>query len=529
MVLQPPVEPMLAQAREAVPAPGTLGTHLAFEAKFDGSPDASMCLIACVQVPLPGSLGFCDHLPMVDIRDHSALRTLVGEVVAGLGSLTHRQLTPAFEQLGMPPVPEDAGSKRERIELSFSQVPDAELPQVTQRILEQSHLYVSASIRYQMEDLLWEEGAPPKIPKKARRELARALDLSELVQHHDPFLRLLDRFWITEEPGPSFDDLLNGRRPVTLRDRIERHVFRNPGDWSTEVLFENLGMFEAGDARFARFLEGLVSADVLLDEELQGATVSTVNSHLQAAGVELRATGDDGGYPLFTMVSTRLHGNRRPKNIIFATLAKPDIRFRSSVDNDIEIVGGNPDDFLVYDREIPIEGLRWRDVHTWWQTTRKFSSEIDARKDLYQRLLKSLPKNSDGQKNLFIAYHEILKPSVEVPALLPEVWLHWDHKTVQERGPEALLRSRMDFLLLLPHGQRVVLEVDGSQHYTRDHGRTPDTTRYAQMVAADRDLKLRGYEVFRFGHDELKGLDAARYLLRQFLPDMFRRFGVSNN
>jgi hypothetical protein len=48
------------------------------------------------------------------------------------------------------------------------------------------------------------------------------------------------------------------------------------------------------------------------------------------------------------------------------------------------------------------------------------------------------------------------------------------------------------------------------------------------MVAADRDLKLRGYEVFRFGHDELQHLDAAQALLRQFLPDMFRRFKVSN-
>ncbi|MFE9125059.1 hypothetical protein ACFYOF_06485 [Streptomyces sp. NPDC007148] len=465
---------------------------------------------------------------MVDIRDRSALRTLVGEVVAGLGHLTHRDLTPAFEQLGMPLVPEDAGSKRERIELSLSQVSAAELPKVARRVLETSRVYVRASIRYQIEDLLWEEEAPHEIPKKFRRELARALDLSELAQHHAPFMRLLDRLWISEEPGPLLGDLLNGRRPATLTDRIERHVFRNPGDWSTEVLFENLGVFEAGDARFARFLEGLVSADVLLDEDLQMATVGTINSRLRGAGLELRLTGNDGGYPLFTVVSTRLHGNRRPKNIIFASLVKPDIRFQSSLDNDIEIVGGNPDDILVYDREIPTEGLRWRDVHAWWQETRKFGSEVDARKDLYQRLLKSLPKNSDGQKNLFIAYHEILKPSVEVPALLPEVWLHWDHKTVQERGPEALLRSRMDFLLLLPHGQRVVLEVDGSQHYTRDRGRTPDTTKYAEMVAADRDLKLRGYEVFRFGHDELKDIDAARALLRQFLPDMFRRFRVSN-
>ena len=40
----------------------------------------------------------------------------------------------------------------------------------------------------------------------------------------------------------------------------------------------------------------------------------------------------------------------------------------------------------------------------------------------------------------------------DLPALLPEVWLHWDPQTVSERGREALLRFRMDFLLLLPGG-----------------------------------------------------------------------------
>ncbi|MFF1629757.1 hypothetical protein ACFVXV_30935, partial [Streptomyces sp. NPDC058272] len=107
----------------------------------------------------------------------------------------------------MPPVPDDAGSKRERIELSLSQVPDADLPQVTRRLLEQSHVHVSPSRRYRLEDLLWEEDAPPEISKKARRELARALDLSELAQHHDRFMRLLERFWIAEDSGLSFAEL----------------------------------------------------------------------------------------------------------------------------------------------------------------------------------------------------------------------------------------------------------------------------------------------------------------------------------
>lgn len=101
-------------------------------------------------------------------------------------------------------------------------------------------------------------------------------------------------------------------------------------------------------------------------------TVGTINGHLQPAGIELQHTGSDGGYPVFTVLSTRMSGNRRPRSIIFASLVKPDIRFRSAVDNDIEIVGGRPDDTLVYDREIPAAGLRWRDLHRWWQDTRNF-------------------------------------------------------------------------------------------------------------------------------------------------------------
>jgi very-short-patch-repair endonuclease len=84
----------------------------------------------------------------------------------------------------------------------------------------------------------------------------------------------------------------------------------------------------------------------------------------------------------------------------------------------------------------------------------------------------------------------------------------------------------MDFLLLLPRGQRVVLEVDGSHHFTSPDGR-PDAARYADGVRGDRDLKLSGYEVFRFGATELQDREAACGLLRRFFAELFRRFGVT--
>jgi very-short-patch-repair endonuclease len=85
----------------------------------------------------------------------------------------------------------------------------------------------------------------------------------------------------------------------------------------------------------------------------------------------------------------------------------------------------------------------------------------------------------------------------------------------------------MDFLLLLPHGQRVVLEVDGLHHYASPDGKRPDPTRYADGVRGDRDLKLSGYEVFRFGTAELHRRDQARNALQPFFADLFHRFEVS--
>ena len=54
------------------------------------------------------------------------------------------------------------------------------------------------------------------------------------------------------------------------------------------------------------------------------------------------------------------------------------------------------------------------------------------------------------------------------------------------------MRERMDFLLLLPRGVRIVLEVDGKQHYAE--GDTASPKLYSEMVSEDRKLRLRGYE-----------------------------------
>lgn len=454
--------------------------------------------------------------------DLVTLRQLVGSVVAGLMGYTHRDLAEACERLGLPEPPgQDEGTKRERINHRFAALSDGDLPVVAERILTGRMLQVDAATRNAIQDVLWAAQGAPEIAKRTRREIARDLNLADLVYDAGRFTALLDRLWVLDnDPFEWLTGTATG-----LRAQIERHVFRNPGDWSAEELFEQLGAFEAGDTRFARFLEGMVSADVIPDEPAQRHIVNTVNPHLRSTGAELRETGSDGGYPVFSVVPVRAARNRRPKNLIFASLAKPDIRFRDAIDNDIEIVE-NADKVLVYDRPIGGEGIRWRDLQAWWSEVQQVPNDDEAKKSLYHRLIRSLPGNSPPQRSLYELYHEIHSSVVQdLPALLPEVWLHWDPQTVRERGRDALLRFRMDFLLLLPHGQRVVLEVDGSQHFATD-GR-PDGTKYATNVRGDRDLKLSGYEVFRFGATELEDRQRARALLQQFFADLFRRFHVT--
>lgn len=448
------------------------------------------------------------------------LRGLLETVAARVSaSHTHETLGGECEALGLPtPIPATEGTKHQRVSRSLAECPNDDLPEIAERML---RYVLDARMRNAIQDVLWAEPGSLPIPKRTRRDLARALDIEDLIVGGDRFTGLLDRLWVVDD-----DPLISAFNPsASLRWRIQQHVFHNPGDWSTEELLEQLGAFEAPDPRFARFLEGIASASVVPDEAVQRRIVDAVNPHLRAGGIELRETGSDGGYPAFSLVSTRPTSSRRPKNLIFASPTKPDIRLRDAVNNDIEIVD-NPDSVLVYDREIGPDGIRWRDLQAWWQETRGIRSDDEAKYTLHHRLRDSLPETSPPQRLVFDAYYNIFRTSgPDLPALLPEVWLHWDPKTVKMRGAAALLRFRMDFLLLLPRGHRVVIEVDGAHHYASNN--RPDPGRYAENMRADRDLKLSGYEVFRFGAAELTDADQARDTVHLFFTDLFRFYAVT--
>lgn len=355
------------------------------------------------------------------------------------------------------------------------------------------------------------------------------MDWDDLLTHYPRFRALLGTLFVLDDDPFG---LFTGR-DNSLGARIDQHVHGNP-DWTVEETFDALGAIDASDHRFALLLEGIVSGDTVPDEAAQRRLVAVINPPLAVAGLELRETGATDGYPVFELVSTRSRSGR-PKNLIFASPVKPDLRLSDAIDNDIEIVG-NADDVLVYDRPISVGGIRWRDLQEWWKATHRLDSDRQAKTELYRRLRQSLPADSPPQQLLFRLYHDIHRDAVQdLPALLPEVWLHWDPKTVQARGAAALLGLRMDFLLLVNGGGRIVLEVDGMTHYAIErHDMPPDLPRwiadpakYARTMAGSRDLTLAGYEVYRFGANDLRNADQARPMLTRFFADLFRRHHVT--
>ena len=157
-------------------------------------------------------------------------------------------------------------------------------------------------------------------------------------------------------------------------------------------------------------------------------------------------------------------------------------------------------------------------VHKTAPPGREPDREAGARA-LWQRL--NRPLANEPEKLLFRTYTTRYgTPSGDrLPALLPQVYLHYDPFTPFGLG--TLPRQRMDFLLLVPNRARIVLEIDGQQHYSTD-GR-PDPSRYAEMVIEDRRLRLDGYEMYRFGGQEFVDQQAASRMVAEFFDRLLSR------
>ncbi|MFE0631564.1 hypothetical protein ACFW3D_32000 [Streptomyces sp. NPDC058864] len=263
---------------------------------------------------------------------------------------------------------------------------------------------------------------------------------------------------------------------------------------------------------------------------LQGKTLPEL---VDIARLVISEYGDDNLQALVGMLGARgVDGEM--KNLIFAADGpKPQIVLPDSISNTIRIVK-NEQYCLVYDQALEDHGLSWADLVAWWvrRQPEHAGDPTRARISLRERLRRSLGDNGAE----LLVFDTYVKLGFNLPALIPQVYLHYDPYSLTElNGVGHLTRQRMDFLLLMNHRARAIIEVDGIQHYSRESAknaiqetattRQADPARYAAMVAEDRQLTLQGYEVYRIGGHELRDHAAGETMLTEFFTRLLTRHG----
>jgi hypothetical protein len=358
--------------------------------------------------------------------------------------------------------------------------------------------------------------AEHRITEITRRDVLKGLNPLNILFGDVPLFDGLNL--ITQQPlvYDGWDDHMNFL--PSLAKEINQHYIRND-DWSNEELLITCGALTCSQTRFFAFIEKLLDPVVRRGDE-QSRLAATLDEVVKRDGFAVIVADSRSGYPIYAVRKRATGVTGAMKNLIFASIGdKPELLFRDAINNDVEIVR-NADKVLIFDRPLPPSGmLLWKDLVAWWQDAQAIEDAEEAKAQLYRRLLQSVRlTQSPGEFAIFRCYYERYGKQLgeKLAALIPQVYLHYDPYTKRERGDEFFLaRQRMDFLLMLEHGVRIVVEVDGRRHYADPDPKDPeifraDATLYANMVAEDRRLRLAGYEVFRFGGADFRDVSVER-------------------
>lgn len=341
--------------------------------------------------------------------------------------------------------------------------------------------------------------AQHRITEITRRDVLKVLNgLDTLFADVD----LFEGLNIVASEQLSHDALSNYIESLpTLAKEIEQHYIRN-NDFSNEELLIRCGALTCSQNRFFALIGKLLDPVVRRGDE-QAWLATALNAVLKADGFNVVEIGEQSKHPIYAVQRITTGVTGAPKNLIFASInTKPDLYFIDAINNDIAI--HNNTDALIYDRFLTDSGLLWSTMGEWWQECEGLRDSKEARKAQGERLRRSVMEaNSPGEYALFETYYREFPSRLgdELPALIPQVYLHYDPRNIKVRGNSpVLLRQRMDLLMLLNHNVRIVIEVDGKHHYA--DGEKASTIKYAEMVAEDRRLRLAGYELYRFGGAE---------------------------
>lgn len=311
---------------------------------------------------------------------------------------------------------------------------------------------------------------------------------------------------------------------VTVREFIKKHVIDDNDISYKDMLLDILEFKYVSDQTIKKFLEIIVDPEIR-GKDQQERYVNSINEIIRHDNYELVAAKKVSGELIYKIHKICLR-NSNTKNLIFAPLnKKPDIVIDDAIDNDLKIVSDTGDS-LFYTFEPNSNGLLWSKLVEWWKIkTKSTEKNADIKNKLFIRLRDSL--DSEAERIFFKEYYMLHKNCKDFPALIPQVYLHYDPFAKNARGNSIIYtHQRMDFLMLLPDGIRIVFEIDGKQHYSKNEKAAPEL--YAEMVTDTRNLMIKGYEVYRFGGYEFMEEQNPKNMINNFFNRLFAKYSVIN-
>ena len=329
---------------------------------------------------------------------------------------------------------------------------------------------------------------------------------------------------------------------------IARHMDRFD-DWPESYLLNSvIDYLNLTDEQFMFFLEQYVNPNIhhwRWNEEEErrehihnSELVEVINRYIAHDGYKLVVKDTIGDKVFYECISTRVGVHGQVKNIIFAAKYKPEIVFDDALNNDIRITR-NENQCLIYNRSIPSSGVMWNDLVEWYAAENNLTEGQNPEVAFITRLCDCLDTSfkASGAKAgpetwMLQAYYDLKKElGIDLPALIPQVYLYYDPQTLKQRGYKLFEHQKMDFLMILSHKDRIVIEIDGKQHYAE--GTTASPKLYSEMVRAHREMSLLGYDVYRFGGYEFMGADADETAknkvldnIKQFFVRLFCKYGI---
>lgn len=214
--------------------------------------------------------------------------------------------------------------------------------------------------------------------------------------------------------------------------------------------------------------------------------------------------------PLFTLRNT--NDFSKIQYLIFGnSKTKPDIIVRNVFDGDLSIL--NKDKLFVYDK-IVNDSILYKDFNKWQK------DNIEILKNY------KIEENLGVIEQKFFKYYKQNYFNENHPVLIPQVYLHYDPKTIEERKESlyqnGFYRQRIDFMMVYK-GKRIIIEIDGKEHYSDENGNV-DLKKYSIQTHYDREMKFLGYDIFRFGGKELG--ESFDKVLKEFFDNLYKYLDI---